>query len=159
MKKISELTGDEFFDVICALSPILSVIADMEVVQAQLFSNYNPEISKARATVALNNVLIKKGGKPEKIEQYNKEIIAANEVIKAEISGLFARDMSKIIPVLCSKDNRGCVFETIAIMDGLPVDEVKKYSAPKVVTKIKDIFQDTSFKSFLSYAEESEPTE
>lgn len=158
MRKIAELSGDEFFDVIYALSPVLPMIADMEVVQAQLFGNYSAEVKSARASIALNTTLLKNGGNPDKEEEYKQKIKAANLAIESEISGIFARDITKIVPQLVSKENRSCIFETLSIIDGLPIDEIKKYIPPKLISKIKSVISDTDFKSFLSYAEESEPT-
>lgn len=156
MKKIAALTGDEFFDVIYALSPILPMIVDMEVVQAQMFGRYSDEISKARATVAVNTTLLKNGGNPGKEDEYKKKIAEANRIVTAEISGVFARDITKIVPQLASKANRSCIFEALSILEGLPMDEIKKYTPPKLISRIKQVISDTDFKSFLSYAEQSE---
>ena len=122
MRKISELTSDEFFDVIFALSPILPLITDMEIVQVKLFGN-------------------------------NKEMT------NKEVTELFARDITKIIPLLTSKERRSCIFEIISIVDGIPIDEVKLYPPSKTATKIKKIISDADFKDFLSYADKSELTE
>lgn len=167
MKKIAELLGDEFLDVIYALTPILPMIVDMEITQMQLFGKYNENIVNARKVVAnekekLNKTLeIKEGDgttafKSKTIENCNKKIAEATNIIENEISLIFGRDISKIIPLLASKDNRNCIFETLSILDNLPVAQVKKYPSPKLCSKIKSVIGDTDFKSFLSYAEQSE---
>lgn len=158
MKKISELTAEEFFDVIYALSPVLPMITEMEVLQAQLFQNYNERITRARTVIATNTILLEKGGNPGKEDEHKRKIEDARQSIYDENAKIFARDISKIVPLLTSKENRGCIFNALSVIDGLPADEVRKYPAPKLIMKIKQIISDTDFKSFLSYAEESEAT-
>lgn len=169
MKKISELTGDQFFDVIYILSPILPMITEMELIQSQLFGNHSKKIVDARTIIVTETLKLEEAMKMQDgdgaatkndiIDICNKNIAESNKIIQAEISGIFARDISKIVPLLVSKENRGCIFETLAILENLPVAEIKNYSAPKLISRIKDVIKDADFKSFLSYAEESDATE
>lgn len=170
MKKISDLTGDEFFDVIYSLSPILPMITNMEIIQMQLFGKFNKNILDARETVAIEEAKrIEAMGmqdgdgttaiKNKTIESCAKKINEANAVIESEISGIFGKDISNIVPFLTSKDNRNCIFETLAILENLTVEEIKKYPAPKLWSKIWKVIKDADFKSFLSYAEELGQTE
>jgi hypothetical protein len=144
MRKLNELNGDEFFDVIYALSPVLPMIGDMELVKAQFFKVYNERITGALARSRAE----KAKPKPDRdvITQAERDVIDEN-------LNIFVRDISAIVPLLSSKENRGIIFTVLSILDEKPVDEVKKYPAPKLVDMMKRVLKDTNFKDFLSYAE------
>ena len=150
MRKIAEISGDEFFDVVYALSPLLPMIANMEIVKAKFFNIFNDGVVEARTTLA--NEKLKEDPDKQKI----KEQI---DILSAETAAIFARDISNLVPLLSSRENRGIVFETLSILEQKPIEEIKHYSPPKLISRIKQVMTDTDFKSFLTYAEPSEQTE
>ena len=146
MRKLHELTGDEFFDVIGVLSPILPVLSDLEIVQAQIGS-YNETIAEARQAIAFESA--KK--KPD-----TKEILRAKRVIDAETASVFTRDIAKLVPLIAIQ-HRDVAYGLLAIIDQVPVSEVKRYPGAKIMTQLIAVFRDTDFGSFLSYAEPLKP--
>ena len=142
MRKLHELAGDEFFDVIGVLSPILPVIGDLEIVQAQIGST-NEKITEARDIMAFENM---------KKSPDRKAIRKAKSAINAETAAIFARDVSKIVPLIVTK-HRDIAYSLLSIIDEASVADVKKYVGPKIMSKLFQMFKDTDFRSFLSYAE------
>ena len=133
MRKISDLEGDEFFDVLYALTLILPVLSQLEIVKSGF------------------GVILKPN--PDSKLKTKEQKDAA---LTAEIFTILANELPVIIPHLTSKQNRNAIYEVINILDDVPVSDIKKYPAAKLTTRIKQIFSDSNFKDFLSYAEPSD---
>lgn len=146
-RKLSDLNADEFFDFGCALSPILPMIIESELVQYNVFGKLSNKM------IEVQGEIIAEQGKarPDK-----KAILSLRNEAAGENVAVMMRDIAKIIPLLMSKQNRGIVFEALAILEQKPASDIKQYPGGKVVTMLKEIITDTDFKSFLSYAEPSE---
>lgn len=162
MRKIADLQADDFFDVIYALSPVLPMIADMEIIKNQMFPDAN--ILALRVEMAKERLKVEKANekqddnpdtpvKTKTIEAAEKRITEINAELQAEIVGVFGRDISKIVPALASRQNRGAIIEVLSILEEQPISEILKYPAPKLLSKITAVVKDTDFTSFLSYVE------
>ena len=148
MRKINDLCGDEFFDFVLALSPVLPSLGELEILQMQ-FSGANPILSESRRIIARE----KASKKPNL-----RAIDEAQQRQGQETTAVFVRDIAKIVPLLC-KNHRSAVYEVISILDQASIAEVKKYPGPKLTSKLVSIFKDADFKSFLSPAESSATTD
>ena len=144
MRKLNEVQGDEFFDLIYAMSPIIPIIGDMEVFQAQ-FGSMTEKTAEAQAMI-----VAEKSKKTPSI----KVVTEATRIIQAEMASMFVRDIAKVVPVL-AKNHRDAVYEVLSLVDQVPISDVKKYPGPKLLSELYQLFRDTDFKSFLSYAEPS----
>ena len=150
MRKIHEISGDEFFDVIYALSPILHMVTDMEIVQTRISGKADEKIAEAQRALMVERA--KKKPCPEKIQ-------AATKIIRSESASMLVRDLTKTIPLLTSKQHRGSLFEVLAILEQKTVDEIKSYTSPKLISMVTRLIRDTDFSLFLDYAEQSESNE
>ena len=132
MRKISELNGDEFFDFLYALTPVLPVLSQLEIVK----NGFD---------------IVLKSNIDNKIKSKDQK----NAALTAELLTILAAELPVVIPHLTSKENRSAIYEIIHILDGVPIDDIKKYPAAKLMTQIKQIFTDVNFKDFFTYAEPS----
>jgi hypothetical protein len=149
VRKLNELNGDEFFDVIYALSPVLPMIGDMEIVKAYFHKSFSER---------LDGALTRKRAEESKPKP-NKDVISQlNKEIADENLNIMVHDISAVVPLLSSKENRGIIFTVLSILEQKPVEEIKKYPGPKIVDMLKRVISDTNFKDFLSYAEPTEET-
>ena len=162
MRKIADLQADDFFDVIYALSPVLPMIAEMEIIKNQMFPDANilalrHEMAKEQLKIAKANTEQDSNPdtpvKTKAVESATKRIAEINVELQAEIVGVFGRDISKVVPALASRQNRGAIIEVLAMLEEQPVAEILKYPAPKLLSKITSVVKDTDFTSFLSYVE------
>jgi len=145
MRKLHELTGDEFFDVIGILSPILPVLSELEIIKAQI-GGVNQTIADAQETIAIEQ---------RKKAPDRKVIRKMRSIIEGETATVFARDVSKIVPLIATQ-HRDIAYSLLSIVDEVPTSEVKKYVGPKIMSKLFSVFKETDFRSFLSYAEPPE---
>lgn len=72
---------------------------------------------------------------------------------------LFVSILTKLLPTITSKENRHCIWDILSILEGKSVSDIKKYPAPKLISKIRKIFAEGELTNFLSYAEESDTAE
>jgi len=145
MRKISELDAESFFDVIYTLSPLIPILCDTDIVKAQFFRIYSDEFQSVQNK--LSEAAVKET--PENV------LMSAS----VESANIIVRDISKLIPLLTSKENRGIIFETLAIIEQKKAADIKKYTPPQLISKIKQLISDPDLASFLTYAESPEPTE
>lgn len=159
MRKLNELNSDEFCDVVCALSPVLHIIVNMEIVQGFLFKNISEELADARKEQKANAILYTKSNDEAKKQKYEEKIREAVIRANKEMASVFARDIVNVLPLLLSKENRAYIFEVFSIIEKISIDEVKLIPAPNLSKKIQSLINDTDFASFLLSAEKSESKE
>jgi len=152
MRKIKDLTSDEFFDLVFAVSPILPLILDMEIVKTQFLGAIN---EKVREQV----IILRKEEAKEKGRQKENVIEAATTAIIREQALVASRDIAFIVPKLVSKDYRGATYDGLAILSQKTADEIKALSAAQIVGMLRQVIKDIDLRDFLSLSEQSEVTE
>ena len=167
MRKIAELNGDEFFDVVYILSPILSVIANMDILQIRLveasvahglqteMKSLKEQLEQAEDEQEKQRIMKRLGALSVKVVEMEKELNDS----RGETTKTFIDGMSNLVSLLSSKENRNVIFGILSILEKKQIEEIKQYPPPKLISRIKQVIADTDFKSFLTYAEPSEQTE
>ena len=151
-RKISELPADELFDFIYAMSPILPVISQLDIVKTGFSSitNYLPtaeDVAEMRAVA--ERKLSKKERSPEEIaKNLQKEAKKRGEMV-----AIIVNELPTLIPHLVAKENRIATYEMLSILNNVPADEVKSWPGPKLVNQVISMVKDPGFKDFLDYAE------
>lgn len=158
MKKLNELTADEFFDVLYAATPIIPLVADLEIVRARVSGDYSAATVEQQNRIVKYRGLLLNGDK-RKTDTYEKEIEDAVRLIKAENAKIFARDLQSLVPALTSRENRGALFEIIATLDGTTAEEVKKQPMMEIISKVRELFSDKGVKSLFQSAAGSDTAE
>ena len=152
MRKIADLNGDEFFDFMYALSPILPVISQLEVVKSgfAVITNYAPtaeDIAKIKSDVE------KSKSKKKLTDEELAAQLKDNVKLRAEVFTLIAKELPILIPHITSKENRVAVYDALSILEEMPVDEIKAWPAPKLMKRVAALIKDPGIKDFLAYAE------
>jgi len=150
LRNVKELDGNELFDVLFIISPILPILVDSELIQAQIFKRYNKKTNNARM-IYLNEA---KKQNPDETKMND-----ALMTIEEEQANIFIRDTTKIIPQLLSNENRSIVFQVLAIFEKNTPEDISHYPGVKITTMLNEIIADLNFKDFLSYTEPSERIE
>jgi len=149
MRKIKDLNGDEFLDLVFALSPVLPLILDMEIVKSQFLGAINENVRK-QATILRKETAKEKGRQKEDV------IEAATVALVNEQSMMAVRDITLIVPKLVSKEYRSATFEGLAIIEGKTIDEIRALPAPQLVGLVHQVIKDIDLKDFLPFAEQPE---
>ena len=81
------------------------------------------------------------------------------EVSKINAVQQMVKIITRLLPIITSKEHRKCVWEVISILDEKSIEEIKEYEAPKLIFKIRKIFAEGELTNFLSYVEKSDTEE
>lgn len=136
MKKLNELNGDQFFDVLYALTPILPALEKID-----LFDMYVNGTNGKIAKVDANST--------------DEEKMAANKsYMKIIVQGI-----GEILKLITSRENRGCAWEVLSIVDGVTTNEARSYLAPIIWHKLKTLFSGDGIKAFFPQSDKSELAE
>ena len=150
LRKIADLDGDELCDFGVAISPIIPLILDMEIVKMQIFGAVSEGMAEARAEFLHEN---------EKKKKDETRLSKAMERLTSESADMAIRDVTAIIPKILSREYRGFVFEGLSVLSGVSVEEIKKLKAGKLIDALWRVKNDINLKDFLPSADTSVQTE
>jgi hypothetical protein len=142
IRKLKDLSADEILDFALALSPMIPLIMKSEFLRMQFFGAFNSEI-EAQYKIIQSNA--------------NDALLATN-AINNEIAEMLTRDAEKLIPKML-KDYRKNVFEALAILCAVTVDEIKKQNGIWLIKALWTVKSDIEVMDFLQSAGSSEQTE
>ena len=155
MRSIAQLNGDEFFDFIFALSPILPVIGQLDIVKSgfAVVTNHSPtakDVANIKAEIERRKD--RKTATDAEIARNMQNKAKQN----AELFTILAKEIPILIPYIAAKENRVAVYDALSILEQVPVDEIKAWPAPKLMSRVMSLFKDPGLKDFLDYAESAD---
>lgn len=134
--RLSELSGDQFFDVLYAMTPILPALENID-----LFGLY---VNGAQ-------------GKLPKITENSTQ--ADRDAANKAYMHILVQGISEILKLITSKEHRNCAWEVLGIVDGVSAETAKKYNAAQIWLKLMALFDGNGLKDFFNSAAESDTTE
>lgn len=151
MRSVAQLSSEEFFDFIFALSPILPVISRLEIVKTNFafITNHSPT---AKEVAEIKNEIEKRKDRKAATDAEIARNMQDRAKKNAELFTVLAKEIPVIVPFVTSRENRGAIYEAIGILDRADIDEIRGWPAPKLVNRVTSLFRDPGFGDFLDYA-------
>jgi hypothetical protein len=135
LRKISELSQDEFFDAHQAILPLIPEILNTEAYRAAVYGQIQREVMKA-------------GLKKEDEQADEQESLDFNVFVDMNI-----RDQKIIADIFTRKEFRQNVRDFVSVLTGSDEDSLKELNGVQYKGLIAGIINDKSFQSFLAFAE------
>jgi len=135
-------------DFVFALSPVLPLIMDSELLKTQLSDGINASITEMLLDL-----------EKAQASNDNDAIIRAHCELNKQRAEIIIRDILSAVPKLVSREYRGAVYEALSILEQKPVGELKAKKGAWLLSTVRNVIKDIDFKYFLDFAGESESTE
>jgi len=150
MRRIGDLTGDEFFEFVFVIQPFIPSFLELDHVKAKIGILGDDALVQASMTLAV-----------ERDKESPDMDIIKNALIEIqnENANSLLRDGKAVMKLLLDNGNREIMYKALAIVEGVSVDEIRKYNIFKLSKLVKQIVKDINFKDFLEFADGSELTE
>ena len=116
MRKIKELTADEFFDFTLALTPVIPLILDMEIVKMQYMGVFNAEVRRQQNIIRSEREKAANAPGDKVVFENAAKVSAAFDAIGEETGKIMVRDISALVPKLLTRENREAIFEALTIL-------------------------------------------
>jgi hypothetical protein len=136
LRKLDELSYEEFMDVLLELSHILPIFLQTEMLQLVLFKQASKEISTVMGI-----------GKAESAP-------APEDAAHASIQALL-RDIYSVLPQIAAKEKRGHLIKILHIWEGAEIE----YNPITLIKRIKELLKCGVTTAFLELQGSSEQTE
>ena len=116
MKKLMDLSGDEFLDILLSVSPIIPLILESEYLRSKYMSIHPDDMQALQARYRVLDAV--NGGSEDAKQKRSVEKIALIASFNAKQASMIPNDVKSILPRLLSRENRDMFFDTMKILIG-----------------------------------------